>query len=64
VYFYEAPDETSLKQKLLLAHGAIIPRITKGKPETDADYQTFYELALRDIQKKIMEARSASLFFT
>ena len=60
VFFYEAPDETSVKQKLLLAHGAIIPCLTKDKPKTDADYQAFYELAFQDIQKRIEEAKSAS----
>ena len=60
VYFYEAPDKTSVKQKLLLAHGAFIPCLTKDKPKTDADYQAFYELAFQDIQKRIEKAKSPS----
>lgn len=53
VYFYEFRDENSVKQKLLQAHGVIIPSIGKKKPENDEEYQEYYQLALDDIRKRI-----------
>lgn len=53
VYFYEFPDENSVKQKLLQTHGVIIPSIGTKKPEKDEDYQEYYQLALDDIRERI-----------
>lgn len=53
VYFYEFRDKSSLKQKMLISHGVVIPKIGTKKPERSRDYEHYYKLALEDIKKRI-----------
>lgn len=55
VFFYERQNN-SLKQKLLQAHGVVLPNIkTKSK-----DYDDFYYAAIEDIRNKIRNTRNES----
>lgn len=53
VYFYEFRDKSSIKQKMLISHGVVIPKIGTKKPERGRDYENYYKLALEDIKKRI-----------
>ena len=53
VYFYEEPDPSSLVQKMMRAHGAILPDVGAKK----GDFNDFYDKALDDIKKRIEERR-------
>ena len=59
VYFYEFRDETSVKQKLLMAHGVSIISFGDKKPEKGEDFYNFYDNALNDIGKRIKQNKNA-----
>ena len=49
VYFYEQPNEKSLIQKMMRAHGAELPDVSAALN----DYDDFYKKAFHDIAKRI-----------
>ena len=49
VFFYEQPDPASLSQKMLRAHGAILPDVGAKK----GDFDDFYKKAFEDIAARI-----------
>lgn len=49
VFFYEQPDPASLSQKMLRAHGAILPDVGAKK----GDFDDFYKKAFEDIATRI-----------
>ena len=49
MFFYEQPDPASLSQKMLRAHGAILPDVGAKK----GDFDDFYKKAFEDIAARI-----------
>ena len=49
VFFYEQPDAASLSQKMLRAHGAVLPSVGAMA----GDFDDFYKKAFEDIAEKI-----------
>jgi len=53
VFFYEQPDAANLSQKMLRAHGAVLPDVGAKK----GDFDDFYKKAFEDIATKIEKNR-------
>lgn len=56
VYFYEQPDPASLSQKLLRAHGVVLPDVGAKK----GDFDDFYKKAFADIAARIKSNRTSA----
>jgi hypothetical protein len=53
VFFYEQPNDASLTQKMLRAHGAVLPDVNAKK----GDFDDFYRKAFADIAARIESNR-------